>query len=64
MKNTDEELKIWEYYEIHPSIDRPLKMYGYWNSKEGIRSDEPSKWIRRKDLQVIICFILQCVFLS
>ena len=48
----NEGLKIFEYYEIHPSVPRLRSEYGSWTAKDGLRLIEPSKWIRRKDMQV------------
>ena len=62
MKTNDEELKIWELYEIHPSMERPLKLYGYWSLSKGLRSDEPSKLVRRKNLQVTIRLVSILIF--
>ena len=48
----NEGLKIFEYYEIHPSVPRLQSEYGTWTARDGLRLIEPSKWIRRKDMQV------------
>ena len=49
-----EDLKIWELYEIQPSLPRVLQQYGLWNKKaKGIQINrENVKWKRRRDLQV------------
>ena len=43
-----EDLKIWELYEIQPSLPRVLQQYGFWNEKaKGIQiNGEKVKWKR------------------
>ena len=55
-KKPKEGLKIWELYEIDSTLPRPLLEYGFWTMKNGIALKEPSKWIRRKNLQVSIWY--------
>ena len=45
--------KIWEFYEIHPSITRKILPYGSWEPIEGLKLSKDDKWIRRKNLEVI-----------
>ena len=45
-------MKIWEFYEIHPSRPRKLKEYGKWNSN-GLVLAKETKWIRRRNLEVM-----------
>ena len=49
---TDLNLKIWEFYEIHPSRPRKLKEYGIWNLN-GLVLAKQTKWIRRRNLEVM-----------
>ena len=45
------EIKLWEYYEIHPTIPRKLLPYGNWNDNGGLSITEKFKWIRRRNLE-------------
>ena len=66
-EGSDEELKIWELYEIQPSMPRILQLYGTWkrHSREGIQLlKNENKWIRRKDLQVWTSFYVASCFIS
>ena len=51
--STELNMKIWEFYEIHPSRPRKLKEYGKWNSN-GLVLAKETKWIRRRNLEVNI----------
>ena len=50
--STELNMKIWEFYEIHPSRPRKLKEYGKWNSN-GLVLAKETKWIRRRNLEVM-----------
>ena len=49
-----ESLKIWEFYEIHPSMPRKIIPYGNWTVNEGLKLSKDDKWIRRRNLEVIL----------
>ena len=46
-----ENIKIWEMYQIHPTIPTKVLPYGNWSDR-GIELKKESKWQRRKDLTV------------
>ena len=48
----DEDLMIWELYEIQPTLPRVLQFYGTWKRGELQGKTNERKWTRRKDLKV------------
>ena len=50
---SSEEIKIWEFYEIHSSRPRKLFEYGTWNDIEELSLVPYTKWVRRRDLEGI-----------
>ena len=46
-------LKLYELYEIHPTLPKQVLFYGLWDSSIGLLLNETKKWDRRKNLQVI-----------
>ena len=50
---TKESVKIWEFYEIHPSKPRKILPYGSWRPNEGLNLSKDEKWVRRRNLEVI-----------
>ena len=57
-KNFENLVKIWEFYEIHPTMPRKLLSYGFWSNGERLVIPKPSKWARRGDLEVVLFYIL------
>ena len=45
------EIKLWEFYEIHPTIPRKCLPYGNWNISQGLSVADKFKWIRRRNLE-------------
>ena len=45
-------LELFEFYEIHPTVPRQVLPYGNWDSENGLRLTENTKWERRRNLQV------------
>ena len=48
-------LELFEFYEIHPTVSWQVLPYGNWDSENGLRLTENTKWERRRNLQVL-CF--------
>ena len=46
-------INVWEYFEIDPSIPRQLLHYGTWSQMQRMVFSGRSKWIRRRNLQVM-----------
>ena len=51
-------IKIFEFYEIHPTIPRQMLPYASWDSVNGLSLNEDEKWERRRNLQVFEYFTL------
>ena len=43
---------IWEYYEIHASVNRKMLEYGTWSLKVRLETSKATKWVRRSDFEV------------
>ena len=52
-ENKKENVKIWEFYEIHFSRPRKMFEYGIWNEIDGLSLVPHTKWVRRRDLEGI-----------
>lgn len=50
-------LEIFEYYEIHSTVDRQFLAYGSWTSENGLLVTDVEKWNRRRNLQVLVYLI-------
>ena len=50
--DNQEMVTIWEYYEVHPTVDRKMLKYGTWRLKEGLETSNTTKWVRRSDFEV------------
>lgn len=55
-------LKMYEFYEIHPSVPRQMVPYGFWDSSIGLLLTDTEKWNRRKNLQVVLHNYFHSVF--
>ena len=43
---------IWEYYDIHPTVNRKMLRYGTWSMEFGLETSNATKWVRRSDFEV------------
>ena len=48
----NEEIRIWEFYQIHSDMPRVIQDVGFWRDDISLEITKPSKWLRRKDLRV------------
>ena len=51
-KADETSIKLWEHYEIHPSIPRKVLSFGIWTSMEGLEQPKESKFQRRRNFEV------------
>ena len=51
--NTDV-VKLWELYEINKDLTKVLNPYATWTSEDGLQVISKSKWVRRRNLQVLL----------
>ena len=49
----NEEVRIWELYQIHSNMSKVIQMIGSWSGETSLKISESSKYMRRKDLKVI-----------
>ena len=47
-------VKLWELYEINKNLSKVLNPYATWISEDGLQVISKSKWVRRKNLQVLM----------
>ena len=50
--DTEGMVTIWEYYEIHPTVNKKMLKYGTWSLKDGLETSKATKWVRRSDFEV------------
>ena len=50
--DTEGMVTIWEYYEIHPTVNKKMLKYGTWSLKVGLETSKATKWVRRSDFEV------------
>ena len=51
-QQTDYDIEIFEFYEIHPSKPRKLMPFGAWSKLQGLNLTTAGKWTRRANLEV------------
>ena len=52
LSQTDYDIEIFEFYEIHPSKPRKLMPFGAWSKLQGLNLTTAGKWTRRANLEV------------
>ena len=52
LSQTDYDIEIFEFYEIHPSKPRKLMPFGTWSKSQGLNLTTAGKWTRRANLEV------------